>query len=155
MKNLILILTLAFASCETQTPNPSPERRADPMSGGNGQTIQYPQSDFNITWDSTWNCSQTLLTWTDFGADKYYILFEGTGNISCPNTYNVAGVTYYYPWTTYTDQNRIALLSGQICGTLPLHNYNIIVRYYKFRQGRWYEYNSLPVNVALGSNNCN
>lgn len=124
------------------------------MSGASGQVIQIPQTNFAVTWDTTWNCSQTLLTWNDYNAPRYYVLFQGTGNGSCSMTYNVGGVTYYYPWTANTE-NRIALLSGNVCGTMSISNHNIIVRYYEFRQGKWYEYNSLPVNIWLGTNLCN
>jgi hypothetical protein len=124
------------------------------MSGSQSGVVQMPSQDFNIQWDTTWNCAQTLLTWDNKSVDKYYILFEGSGNGSCSSTYNVDGVTYYYPYL-YADEPSRAIISGQICGTLPLNNYTIIIRYYQFKKGVWNEYNSTPVNIPLGTNLCN
>ena len=152
---LFLVLTIIFSCQKSDFENNSELlRKPDPMNGGNQQVVIMPQTDFNISWDTTWNCSQTLLNWNNKGSNKYYILFQGNGNGSCPNTFIVNGITYYYPWLNSTTNTR-ALLSGQICGTVPLNNYNIIIRYYTFSSGKWNEYNSLPVNIPLGTNICN
>lgn len=148
MKYTLLII-LFLMSCTKDETQPNNFRRADPMSGSNQQVVVHPSVDFNITWDSTTYCGGTEIIWDDKGADMYYVLFEGSGNSSCSQTYLVDGVTYYYPWSD-TDRNNIGLLSGQVCGCSPFSTYNIIVRYYEFSKGKWHEYNSLPVQMAFG-----
>lgn len=161
MKNLFILLLTSFLffSCEKQAQEITPvvtsvvERKPDPMTTG-AQVTYTPSTNWNVQWDTTvigGNYPTTRITWDNqVGASMYYLLIEGTGNGSCPKQVVVNGITYYYPWT-YSSTNQEVLLSGQICGTTSGNWYNMIVLYYKFQQGQWYAYTSLPINFPLES----
>ncbi len=160
MKNLLIILfTLClFLSCEKQgqelsTPQNSSvnERRPDPLTGSVNQSVTYmTPTNWNVTWDTTSNCGATRMNWNaQSNAQHYYLLIQGIGNGSCNKQIVVNGITYYYPWTD-SPVNSSSFFIGQVCGTLPNNNYNVIVLYYRFQNGSWKAYTSIPTVVPFG-----
>jgi len=149
----LIILSFLLLSCEKQseTVTPSTERKPDPLTTG-GAVTYLPSTNWNVTWDTTaigGNYPTTKIQWdAQNGASLYYLLIEGTGNGSCSKTVVINGITYYYPWTSSPVTHEV-LLSGQICGTQSGGWYNIIILHYRFQQGQWYGYSSLPLNFPL------
>lgn len=157
MKQILsLLLFCLIISCtekadiQPTVPQGTNERKPDPLTGGaNGTVLYQTPTDWNVVWDTTFDCGTTRLLWDNQGASLYYVMIQGSGNGSCSTTIQVSGVTYYYPHKS-TPVNYTALHTGQICGTMALTPYNIIILYYKFQGGKWKAYTSLPVTIWFG-----
>lgn len=150
-KYLLFALALLISSCSEKDESISStnSRKPDPIDGASGQIVYAAPTNWNVVSDTLTDCGSVFLNWTaQPGADRYYVLFEGTGNGSCSINVTISGITYFYPWT-YTPVNYRALQIGSVCGTLPHSNYNIIILYYKFKQGKWNGYSSLPVAIRF------
>lgn len=147
---LLLITLLLFISCsKTEDPGNTNERKPDPIDGASGQVIYHSSANWNVTADTLTDCGTVFLNWNaQPGADRYYILFQGVGNGSCPYTATINNITYFYPHK-FTPVNYTALHIGTICGTVAHQDYNIIILYYKFKQGKWNGYSSLPVPIRF------
>ncbi len=145
---LVTLFTLMSCSKVDSVDNDELSRRPDPINGSTAEVVVKPAENWNVQWDTTWNCGQVLVNWNDQGSSKYYFLFEGPGNGSCSYTIVRDGVTYYYPWV-FAEENSRALLTGQICGLQPRTTYNCIIVYYEFSKGKWNEYRSTPTAIPF------